>query len=1134
MNGFKQLVTLVSLLILLMALSAGSAQDHPFSEIFPDGPLEFEGEDIEDVGVIQVDGGLIIEENIIEDTSGVYRINLDSDEEVLRLEADDDISLDLDMEGDSIQNIDELEDFFDSACDGEVLADVQNDGSFICVDPTEEVSEDFVDREGDTMTGTLDMRGNNIIDIGDLTGTGIVNSDQISSSAVGSSEIEVDSVTLDELDESDVDGRYVTVDGDAMEGTLDMRSNSIIDIGNLEGSNIVNTAQIAAEAVGLNELEEDTITINTGNHLVDGGSVTLGDSITLNVDPSGIDWTDTSMDETDVDLSDVGAADTDLNMNNYDIENINELAEFFDSACPAGEAVVDIDDDGSILCTDVSDDVSDDYVSRDGDSMTGTLDMTGNDIIDIGNLEGSSIVNAAQIASSAVGSSEISSSAVTSTELDESDSYDISWTNLAITQSDVDLSDVGVADTDLDMNNQDIQNINELAEFFDSACPTGEAVVDVNDDGNLVCMDVSDEVSGDYVNRDGDSMTGDLDMRDNEIELDNNQLSGETISFDGSSSTGLRAENENGYISLTPLNSGWAHIYTDRSDFIFNEPVSTTANEFFSYNDDLVLRDRDTDNTISIGSDIDMSTDLDISGDIGISGTMTSGTVPWARLNNHPSIDSGTGLTGGGSLDSSQTLELESSYETGSEYDGRFVNRDGDTMNGDFDIDGEVYIEASGPQGFQQWHRDHSDHEATYELDMGWAGFGVQDADTEETLFHFDDSQRMAIGERDSSHSATLDVYGDARFRDDVNLDGNSINNFFDSECPSGEALFDVNNDGSFDCMDVSDDVADDYVNRDGDTMTGTLVINEDMGSTNSGLVLENDEYAALQQGEFEDDLGRVVDEDDVAMRTRYRSSSGSRHVNQIWHDAGGVSFWSNDDVDDEKILDVGSDGTGDIEIPAGDLHVSGDITGSDWGDLDIDQSDVQVSDLGASDDDLDMDGNDITRAGLTHTDELLVSDSPDDGPLPATDNSAYIEGDLSIDGDFIGAGADLAEIMEVSDNQEDELEPGEVVVLDENLTVKRSEEAKDTGAAGVVSTDPAMVMAKDRDGVELALSGTAPVKVTVENGEIQPGDLLTTSDEPGKAMKCEKPVECHGSIIGKAGESISSDGEIEMVITLS
>ena len=49
---------------------------------------------------------------------------------------------------------------------------------------------------------------------------------------------------------------------------------------------------------------------------------------------------------------------------------------------------------------------------------------------------------------------------------------------------------------------------------------------------------------------------------------------------------------------------------------------------------------------------------LDVSGDVGWSGTLQSGTVPWARLSNHPSVNAGTGLTGGGNLSGSVTLSI--------------------------------------------------------------------------------------------------------------------------------------------------------------------------------------------------------------------------------------------------------------------------------------------------------------------------------------------------------------------------------------------------------------------------------------------------------------------------------------------
>ena len=39
-------------------------------------------------------------------------------------------------------------------------------------------------------------------------------------------------------------------------------------------------------------------------------------------------------------------------------------------------------------------------------------------------------------------------------------------------------------------------------------------------------------------------------------------------------------------------------------------------------------------------------------------------------------------------------------------------------------------------------------------------------------------------------------------------------------------------------------------------------------------------------------------------------------------------------------------------------------------------------------------------------------------------------------------------------------------------------------------------------NAAKLALAGRIPIKVTNENGQIQPGDLLTTSSTPGYAMK--------------------------------
>lgn len=83
--------------------------------------------------------------------------------------------------------------------------------------------------------------------------------------------------------------------------------------------------------------------------------------------------------------------------------------------------------------------------------------------------------------------------------------------------------------------------------------------------------------------------------------------------------------------------------------------------------------------------------DLTVGEDFILGGTMTSGIVPWARLSGHPSISVGTGISGGGLLDTSRTLSLDTTYT-----DNRYVNSAGDTMTGDLWFNGGTrYIGTS-------------------------------------------------------------------------------------------------------------------------------------------------------------------------------------------------------------------------------------------------------------------------------------------------------------------------------------------------------------------------------------------------------------------------------------------------------
>jgi hypothetical protein len=141
---------------------------------------------------------------------------------------------------------------------------------------------------------------------------------------------------------------------------------------------------------------------------------------------------------------------------------------------------------------------------------------------------------------------------------------------------------------------------------------------------------------------------------------------------------------------------------------------------------------------------------------------------------------------------------------------------------------------------------------------------------------------------------------------------------------------------------------------------------------------------------------------------------------------------------------------------------------------------------------------------------------------------TARILGDLLAGGDVI-TNADVAESFVAVGRPE----PGDVVVLDPStpLGVRRCDQAFDTAVAGIISTDPAILMPGAVDGVPLALVGRVPVKVDARDAPVQVGDLLTTSPTPGHAMRCSDRVRCIGAIVGKALESL--DGGTGVILAL-
>jgi hypothetical protein len=149
--------------------------------------------------------------------------------------------------------------------------------------------------------------------------------------------------------------------------------------------------------------------------------------------------------------------------------------------------------------------------------------------------------------------------------------------------------------------------------------------------------------------------------------------------------------------------------------------------------------------------------------------------------------------------------------------------------------------------------------------------------------------------------------------------------------------------------------------------------------------------------------------------------------------------------------------------------------------------------------------------------------------------------GNLFVRGTVNGGGADFAEMLPAQGG----VEPGDVLAIAPDGRLVLSTEPYQKTVAGVHSTKPAL-LGGAHDGadltgkVPLAVTGIVPVKVTDENGPIVPGDLLTSSSAPGRAMKAGMirvgGVEFFpsGVLIGKALQPLESgEGVIEALVVL-
>jgi len=149
---------------------------------------------------------------------------------------------------------------------------------------------------------------------------------------------------------------------------------------------------------------------------------------------------------------------------------------------------------------------------------------------------------------------------------------------------------------------------------------------------------------------------------------------------------------------------------------------------------------------------------------------------------------------------------------------------------------------------------------------------------------------------------------------------------------------------------------------------------------------------------------------------------------------------------------------------------------------------------------------------------------------------------DLYLGALHIMGGADLAEPFDVLDMKD--FKPGLLVSIDPDNPGKLriADRAYDKTVAGIVSgakgIRPGLTMHQEGTETEgeipVALTGRAYAWADASYGRIEPGDMLTTSDTPGHAMKATDHEKARGTVIGKAMTSLKEGkGLVLVLVTL-
>lgn len=188
---------------------------------------------------------------------------------------------------------------------------------------------------------------------------------------------------------------------------------------------------------------------------------------------------------------------------------------------------------------------------------------------------------------------------------------------------------------------------------------------------------------------------------------------------------------------------------------------------------------------------------------------------------------------------------------------------------------------------------------------------------------------------------------------------------------------------------------------------------------------------------------------------------------------------------------------------------------------------------VGRSDTNTGVSGESVSGVGI-HGKSVSGLAARFEGPVQIGGNLTMTHG-----GDIFLQGADCAEEFAISTLLD--VEPGSVMVIDEEGSLRACSRPYDRKVAGVVSGAggyrPGVILDAQSDKAlrrPIALVGKVYCRADADFGPIAVGDLLTTSSSPGHAMRADDSTRAAGALLGKALQSLDHGrGLIAVLVAL-